>query len=456
MNARSPLGHGIMSNSRFLRFWLARTLSLVGDYAFRVAFVTHLISVSGSASVLAAATAALLVPSLLFYLVGGAVGDRTTSRRRVLVMADAARAVVLLLIAVGTQVTSSVLLLVGLSLLIGIADGFFMPVSFSYMLEITSKDELVAANSALSVSRQFGLIGGPLLGGLLVAVVGAPATFAFDAATFLLSGILLMFLTPSGDPEARADRGEPITKLGPAADHEVLTPSGQLRRFGNDVAEAVRYVRAVRWLLIVLSVVTLVNAVFAGVLDVAVPLIMSPEGAEQAQALGTFYAMEGIGALLGAAILAKLTLERLGMALFSMLVLMASSLVAVGIVGGGAPALGIALLYGIGMHVFNSVFPSLLQERVPERLTSRVGSLAFLGFDGLIPLGTLLMGPLVLWMGADGTAVVAGGTAALLSLAALLAPSIRALRASGSQREPIATSSTGRGTGDKEGPDGAH
>ncbi|WP_206505456.1 MFS transporter [Streptomyces chrestomyceticus] len=419
----APQSHrGIMAQPAFRRFWAARTLSLVGDYAFRIAFATHLITVTGSASVLAAATAALLVPSLLFYLVGGAVGDRTKARRRVLVVCDVARVVVLLLIAAATYWTTSALLLVALSLLIGIADGFFMPVSFSYMLEITSRDKLVSANSALSVSMQFGLIGGPLIGGLLVGFIGAPATFAFDALTFLLSGILLM-VRPKGVTGAR-----PVT-TGEAADEPRQPMGEQLRRFGRDIVEALHYVRGVPWLLIFLGVGALVNAVFAGVLDVPIPLIMSPEGTSQAQSLGVFYALEGVGALIGAVILMRLTVKRLGTSMFAMLLMMAAALTAVGFFGGGIPALALALLYGIGLHVFNSLYPSLLQDRVPENLTSRVGSLSFLGFDGLIPLGTLLMGPLVTTMDARGAAVVAGAAAVLLSLAALLAPSIRGLKA---------------------------
>ncbi|MFK8850738.1 MFS transporter [Streptomyces sp. Ac-502] len=415
-----------MTQPAFRRFWAARTLSLVGDYAFRIAFATHLITVTGSASVLAAATAALLVPSLLFYLVGGAVGDRTKARRRVLVVCDVARVVVLLLIAAATYWTTSALLLVALSLLIGIADGFFMPVSFSYMLEITSRDKLVSANSALSVSMQFGLIGGPLIGGLLVGFVGAPATFAFDALTFLFSGILLM-VRPKGVTGARPETtGETTGEAGV----EPRQPLGeQLRRFGRDIVEALHYVRGVPWLLIFLGVGALVNAVFAGVLDVPIPLIMSPEGTSQAQSLGVFYALEGVGALIGAVILMRLTVKRLGTSMFAMLLMMAAALTAVGFFGGGIPALALALLYGIGLHVFNSLYPSLLQDRVPENLTSRVGSLSFLGFDGLIPLGTLLMGPLVTTMDAQGAAMVAGAAAVLLSLAALLAPSIRGLKA---------------------------
>ncbi|MFD3565771.1 MFS transporter [Streptomyces sp. NPDC058667] len=422
-------GRSILQERGFRYYWTARALSLVGDYAFRTAFATHIISTSGSASTLAAATAVLLLPSLVSYLVGGAIGDRTRSRRAIMIGADIARLVVLLLIAGVTYWTSSIVLLVVLAVLIGVADGFFQPVSFAYMLEITPKEKLVAANSALSVGQQIGLIGGPLVGGFMVSLAGASATFAFDAATFLLSAILLLLIrTPRNNGEESGPgpvKPDPVTEAGTPG--EPVPGMQRLRQVGADVAVAGRYVAGLRWLLVSLVVGACTNAVYAGVLDVSVPLIMAPQGTSEGRVLGTFYALQGIGALAGAAVLARLTVRRMGPVLFSMLALMALSLAGTGLMGSGAGALAMAFVYGIGLHFFNSLFPSLLQERVPESLLSRVGSLAFLGFNGLMPLGALLMGPLVTTLDARGAAAWAGLAAALVSLAALLSRDVRRL-----------------------------
>ncbi|MFG2526525.1 MFS transporter [Streptomyces sp. NPDC048516] len=440
---------GIVGERNFGCYWAARTLSLIGDYAFRTAFATHIISVSGSAATLATATAVLLLPSLVFYLVGGALGDRTGSRRAVMVWADTARFAVLALIAAATFSTSSIVLLVALAVLIGVADGFFQPVSFAYMQEITSKEKLVAANSALSVGQQIGLIGGPLIGGFVVSLAGAPATFAFDSVTFMASAVLLLLVrTPRRADEGRKDGAG--NKAEPA-EEPAAGGAARLRQIGADVAQAGRYVAGVRWLLISLAVGACTNAVYAGVLDVSVPLIMAPEGTGGARSLGTFYALQGIGALVGAAVLVKLTVRRMGPALFSMLALMACSLAATGVVGGGTGALAMAFTYGIGLHFFNSLFPSLLQEQVPESLLSRVGSLAFLGFNGLMPLGALLMGPLVAALDARGAAIAAGLAAACVSLSALLSSGVRQL--SSARAEPDASPADADGDEEPAGSD---
>jgi MFS family permease len=411
---------GVVGERDFGCYWLARTLSLFGDYAFRTAFATYIISESDSPTVLATGTAVLLVPALIFFLVGGVVGDRAGSRRRVMVVADLARFVTLLLIAASTVLTDDLVVLVVLAMLIGVADGFFMPVSFAYLQEITPKDRLVSANSALSVSQQVAIIGGPLVGGLLVGLAGAAWAFAFDGGTFLASAVLLLLIRRTAGRTGRIEEGD---RDEPAAG------VGHLRQLGGDVAQAFRYVSGVHWLVIAIVVGACTNAVYAGVLDVAVPLIMAPDGTRDAPSLGAFYAVQGLGALVGAAVLATLVVRRIGLTLYLMLALMAGSLAAAGAIGGGVATVAVALAYGFGLHFFNSLFPAVMQDKVDPGMLSRVSSLAYLGFFGLMPLGTLVMGPMVTWLGAGGAAIAGGLAAGAISLTALLAPSVRQLEA---------------------------
>jgi predicted MFS family arabinose efflux permease len=425
---------GILRDPGFGCYWLARTFSLIGDYAFRVAFVIYIISVTHSAMVLAVATAVLLLPPLAVHLAGVTTGGWVRSRRRLLVVADAARCVTLLLIAAGTLWTDNVALLVGLAALIGIADGFVQPVSFGYLMEIIPRHRLVTVNSALSVSQQIGLVVGPLLGGLLVAVAGPPATFGLDAVTFLASGVLLLLTRPGVDPGQDAVRDNPAS---------TTTGRRRWRRFCSEVADGARYVTGVPWLLVFLAVGACVNGVYAGVLDVVIPLILSPEGTRGAETLGGYYALQGFGTLIGVGILTRLAIRRPGLALHGMLAMMASALAVVGVVGSGSTALAMAVVYGIGLHLFNSLFPALMRQRVPESLASRVGRLAFLGFNGMMPLGALAMGPLVTTLNARNTAVLAGVIAACAALAGLLVPNVRRLR-----NDPL--NESGKAVGDSQ------
>jgi hypothetical protein len=167
--------------------------------------------------------------------------------------------------------------------------------------------------------------------------------------------------------------------------------------------------------------------VFAGGLDVLVPLVFTPDGGNSLR-LGLFYALEGGGAALGALILTRVAVRRVSGPLFGMLAVMALSLALVGVFGNVPGSLLLALSYGVGMHFFNSLYPALVQTRVPPALISRVSGLEFLAFDGLLPIGIVLMGPLAIGIGAGSALVVTGLAIVALSLLTGLAPAIRELR----------------------------
>ncbi len=388
-------------------FWTARTMSILGDYVFRIAFITYLIGLTHSPAFVSAATATLLVPPLLFYLFGGAIADQVSSRRNIMITADLLRFGASAGIVIAVLLSPDPWLIVVLALVVSIGSGFFAPASFAFITEIVAKQRLVAANSALSISQQVGLIAGPLLGATLALAGGPAAAFAVDALTFLGSGLLLSRIRSSR-------RREPLT----AAPRERLI--GQL-------AGGLRYVIRTPWLVLSFAVGAVANAVFTGSLDVAVPLLLAPEGILGARGLGLFYALEGVGALVGALILGRLVVVRVSLPLFGMLAAMAGSLALAGALGRQPLSYATAVTYGVGMHFFNSLYHSLIQENVPDALMSRVGSVASLAFDGLMPMGALLMGPLVLGLGVGSALVVSGLAVSAISLAVLCAPSIRAL-----------------------------
>ncbi|MDA2804728.1 MFS transporter [Nocardiopsis suaedae] len=435
---------GIVAERDFGMLWTGRVLSLLGDYAFRIALITYLITETGSPWSLAVAGAVLTLPSLVFYLYGGAVGDTADSRRRIMAAADVGRFAAAGAITVAVLLSAHPAVVVVLALLLGVGEGFFMPASFALLTEIVRKDRLVAANSANSVGQQIALITGPMLGGLLIGALGAAAAFGFNALTFLASAVCILAIrsarsrraqgagpaVPADAGASGADTAESTAEsaTGDATGDAGGDGDGGPRKVLADIAGGFGYVLGHRWLVVAFAVGMLANAVFTGSLDVTVPFVLSPGGVEEAADLGGFYALEGAGALLGALILVRLTVVRVGTGMFAMLAMMAASLLMVGVFGDHPGAFAMAVVYGVGLHFFNSLFPSLLQAKVPEHLMSRVGSIVFLAFNGLMPLGTLVMGPAVDAFGPLAVLMASGGAVAVMCAAAALLPSIRALR----------------------------
>ncbi|MDA2813546.1 MFS transporter [Nocardiopsis sp. RSe5-2] len=430
---------GVIGERDFGMLWTGRVLSLLGDYAFRIALITYLITETGSPWSLAVAGAVLTLPSLVFYLYGGAVGDTADSRRRIMVAADVGRFAAAGAITVAVLLSAHPAVVVVLALLLGVGEGFFMPASFALLTEIVRKDRLVAANSANSVGQQIALIAGPMLGGVLIGALGAAAAFGFNALTFLASAVCILAIRNARsrrteEAEAAAAEADPVAADTPESAADGSGDAGGdgggngPRKVLSDIAGGFGYVLGHRWLVVSFAVGMLANAVFTGSLDVTVPFVLSPGGVEEAADLGGFYALEGAGALLGALILVRLTVVRVGTGMFAMLAMMAAALLMVGVFGDHPGAFAMAVVYGVGLHFFNSLFPSLLQAKVPEHLMSRVGSIVFLAFNGLMPLGTLVMGPAVDAFGPLPVLMASGGAVAVMCAAAALLPSIRALR----------------------------
>jgi predicted MFS family arabinose efflux permease len=431
---------GPLASPQFALFWSARTVSLIGDYTFRVAFITYIItSTHRSALSLAVANAVLLVPALVFYLFGGVLGDRVSSRRMVMIVSDLGRCAAAAAITACVVVHAPVPVIVACAVSISVGDGFFMPAAFAYLPEITPADRLASANSAISLSQQAGLIIGPALGGLLVGFAGASVAFGFDAGSFLLSAVLVTLMSGAAAQSAQAAAQPAQAAAEPMAGDAQAPAAGPdggegndgsaqgLRGLFADIGGGVQYVRAQQWLLISIAIGTLANAVFAGNLDVTVPLIVSPHGVTGARALGLFYTLEGAGAVLGAIILARVSVQRAGRLLFSMLALMAASLAMVGVFNRSAGTFAMAITYGVGMHFFNTLYVTIIQQKVPDSLLSRVSSLLLLAFQGLMPIGTLIMGPLIIAAGARLTALITGAVLAALCALTTLVPSIGAV-----------------------------
>src|SRR5262245_36151177 len=201
---------GPVAERDFGLLWTARTLSLIGDYTFRIALVTYVISVTGSAGGLALATTVLLLPALVFYLVGGVAGDRVRSRRRIMVGADLLCALATAAMAVVAG-SGRVWPVVALAVVIGVGDGFFQPAAFAVIAEIVPAGRRMAANSANSLARQLGLVVGPALGGFMVGFWSPAAAFTVDCVTFLLSAALVLAI------RARVDQRPMGTVGGQAA-----------------------------------------------------------------------------------------------------------------------------------------------------------------------------------------------------------------------------------------------
>jgi predicted MFS family arabinose efflux permease len=130
-------------------------------------------------------------PILLVGLFAGVWIDRLR-RRPILIAADLGRAALLLTIPIAAWLDllrMELLYLVGI--LVGTFTVFFEVARQSYVTAVVRRDQLVDANSKLSVSNSGAEVVGPGLAGILIQILGAPVTVFLDAISFLVSGALI-------------------------------------------------------------------------------------------------------------------------------------------------------------------------------------------------------------------------------------------------------------------------
>ena len=183
----------LLREREFRRFWLAQSISLLGDHIAFIALpllaVLVLDAGPGQMGVLGAAA---LLPHLLFSLPAGVWLDRVARRRRVLIAADLGRAALVATIplayALDVLTLAQVYAVAFLSGSLAVLFDLSYPTVF---VSLAPRERYVEGNSLIHGSRSFSAVAGPSLGGALVQLFSAPFALLADAVSFLLSAVFL-------------------------------------------------------------------------------------------------------------------------------------------------------------------------------------------------------------------------------------------------------------------------
>jgi len=182
----------------FRLFWLATSISLIGDQLTFIALPWLVLKLTGDALMMGAVLALAAIPRALFMLVGGAVTDRF-SPRIIMLLSNAMRMLLMVVLTWLTYTnTIEMWMLFALALSFGLADAFMFPAASAYPPRLLEKDQLAAGNSLVQGMAQLSIALGPLVAGVLIYLAGSnnrglnqdtsglAIVFAIDALTFLV------------------------------------------------------------------------------------------------------------------------------------------------------------------------------------------------------------------------------------------------------------------------------
>jgi len=364
----------VLRHRSFALMWTGQSISTLGDGIYRVALAWTVLVLTGSALAMGTVYLASLIPTITLTLVGGVAADRLP-RRLILLWSDGGRGMIVALVAglaLGHLLSYWHLLV--LSLLFGVADGFFMPSYQAIIPQLVEGESLQSANALMQSSTELCRILGPVVGAsLLAATASVSLSFVLDAASFFVSvGCLLaLHLPPAAEPATETDS---VSQDAP--EH---TPGGIVA----DIREGLRYVRGQRWLWITIVVAAITNICYSVPLAAVLPKLVADFYHAGAGLFGLLVSADAAGYLVATLLMLFVHPHRRGIAAYGLVSVSWLGLIALGLPFPRASETAVALIacmcVGFGIGVFTVIEVSLIQELVPERLLGRVLSTDMVG-----------------------------------------------------------------------------
>ncbi len=195
----------VRGNANFRRLWGAQIISELGDWFYTLTIYSLLLQYTGKAQSVALALIVQVLPQTFIAPMAGIINDRF-SRKSVMIVSDLLRCGIVLAMLL-VRSASMVWLAYVLLFLETLMWGFFEPARTAVVPNIVEPEDIVVANTLASTTWSLNLVLGAAVGGLVAALLGRNAVFGLNAASFLLSALLLSRMKFF---EKHADHGESL------------------------------------------------------------------------------------------------------------------------------------------------------------------------------------------------------------------------------------------------------
>jgi len=347
---------------------------------------------TGSATLLATVNLLRAIPMLILGLLAGVAADRFDKRKLLIITKSVTLAnylVMATLITTGAVQVWHVLLS---AFVMGSSMAFEQPTRTSLVPSLVGKGELTNAVALNSAAMNITRVAGPAAAGLLIAPLGVGGVYYTSAGVYIgtLIATIMMRVPPT------------------SARSGVTSPWA-------DLVEGFRYVYREKTIL-VLMILALIPMVFGMPYMTLLPIFADQILNIGASGLGWLHSASGVGALLAVFTIASLgrvnhkgLLAVIGILAFGAFLVVFSQSIWVPL------SIAMMVLVGFASTAFRVLINTSLLEIAPSELHGRV--MAFYTLDrGLVPLGTMTVGPLADVIGAPLAELIMGGICALLAV----------------------------------------
>jgi MFS family permease len=391
-----------MQHRNFQLFISGQLVSLIGTWMQTTAQLWLVYKMTNSAALLGVFGFANQVPILFLASIGGYVGDRYNRHHGVIITQVVSMLLAFALAALTFAEAIKVWELILVAFLVGIVNAFDVPIRQAFLVQMVVKEDLpnaIALNSSIFNGAR---VVGPAIAGFALAWKGPAWCFLFNGLSFLavLAALLAMR----------------IQKL------VVKRPEGS--PFQNFI-QGFRFAMSdlpIRSALLLMSLLSLLGLQYS----VFLPIFASDILHRGAKGFGLLMSTAGIGAVLGALYFAGRTNYK-GLARW----IAGTSLVCgIGLVIFSQSRVfwvsaTVLLFVGFAATVQMAATNTVVQNRVPDELRSRVIAVYATMFMGVQPIGSLIAGGIAKHIGAPYTLTIFGLLVTIGSLIFLFRVALR-------------------------------
>ena len=383
-------------NRNFSLFFMGQSISLLGTWMQKTAVSWVIYSITQSKLMLGVSVFATLFPTALISLYGGIIADRY-DRYKILLTTQVLSLIqaVMLTLAIIYFKEYAVWVIIVLSMLLGLINGFDVPARQSLMRDlIVDKNMLPNALALNSSMVNLSKLIGPAIAGFILEQYSDEVCFGANAVSFVpvILSLLLMKL-PKMTIATRKEKN--------------------LRR---EFAEAFTYIRQTP---VVSSII-----VFVGIMSLLVlpfttltPVFAKDIFGGTASTLGIIDGTIGLGAFISALFLASL---RQGTNLNRILAVN-TGILAIGLMLFSQTSLYPLALFFVGVGAFGmmpirTISNTIVQLHVPNHFRGRVISIYFMVMTTMMPIGSLIVSAISHAIGVRKTVFLEGILALIVAV----------------------------------------
>ena len=374
-----------LKHRNFQLFMVGQLISLIGTWMQTTAQQWLVYRLTGSVALLGVFGFANQVPMLLLAWMGGYVGDRYNRHRGVIVTQACSMVLAFLLAALTLTRVIHVWHLIVIAFLVGIVNAFDVPIRQAFFVHMVGKEDLpnaIALNSSIFNGAR---VIGPAVAGFTIVLVGEGWCFFLNGVSFIavLAALLLM----------RIERSE-----------RQRSEESPVRSFIQGFRFAMSDV-PIRSALVLLSVLSLFGLQYAVFLPIYAKDILHGG----AKALGLLMSAAGVGAVLGALQFAARTQYK-GLARWIATTCTACGIALMVMAAARTFWLCATVLFVVGFAATSQMAATntIIQQRVPDEMRSRLMAVYATMFMGVQPIGALIAGGVAKHLGAPYTLMVFG------------------------------------------------